>query len=59
MKIVSFSLEAGNKYFGKIDGARFFIGSRVPYEGGKGLMNISGTPAQKYNRADFRGTHGF
>ena len=59
MKIVSFSLEQGNKYFGKIDGTRFFIGSRVPYEGGKGLMNITGTSAQKYNRVDFRGTHGF
>ncbi len=59
MKIVSFSLEQGNKYFGKIDGARFFIGSRVPFDGGKGLMNLTGTPAQKYNRADFRNTHGF
>ncbi len=59
MKIVEFSLEQGNKYFGKIDGTRFFIGSRVPYEGGKGLMNLTGTPAQKYNRADFRSTHGF
>lgn len=59
MKIVSFTLEAGNKYFGKIDGNRFFIGSRVPYEGGKGLMNISGTAAQKYDRADFRSSHGF
>lgn len=59
MKIVSFTLEAGNKYFGKIDGTRFFIGSRVSFEGGKGLMNIAGTSAQKYNRADFRATHGF
>jgi hypothetical protein len=59
MKIVEFSLEQGNKYFGKIDGSRFFIGSRVPFEGGKGLMNLTGTPAQKYNRAEFRGTHGF
>ena len=59
MKIVGFSLEQSNKYFGKIDGARFFIGSRVPFEGGKGLMNITGTSAQKYNREDFRTTHGF
>jgi len=59
MKTVSFSLEQGNKYFGKIDGTRFFIGSRVPYKGGKGLMNVTGTSAQKYNRADFRGVHGF
>ncbi len=59
MKIVSFSLEQGNKYFGKIDGTRFFIGSRVSFDGGKGLMNLVGTPAQKYNRADFRAIHGF
>jgi hypothetical protein len=59
MKIVSLSLEQGNKYFGKIDGTRFFIGSRVPYEGGKGLMNASGTLAQKYDRAAFRDTYGF
>lgn len=59
MKIVEFTLEQGNKYFGKIDGTRFFIGSRVPFDGGKGLMNIKGTPAQRYNREEFRGTHGF
>jgi hypothetical protein len=59
MKIVSFSLEQGHNYFGKIDGTRFFIGSRVPFEGGKGLMNVVGTSAQKYNRADFRPTQGF
>jgi hypothetical protein len=59
MKLVSFSLEQGNKYFGKIDGTRFFIGSRVPYEGNKGLMNISGTSAQKYDRATFRPIYGF
>jgi hypothetical protein len=59
MKVVSFSLEQGNKYFGKIDGTRFFIGSRVPFQGNKGLMNVTGTPAQKYNRADFRAAHGF
>ena len=59
MKIVSFSLEQGNKYFGKIDESRFFIGSRVAFDGGKGLMNITGTSAQKYNRTDFRSVHGF
>src|SRR5829696_10586506 len=59
MKIVEFTLEQGNKYFGKIDGTRFFIGNRVPFDGGKGLMNIKGTPAQRYNREEFRGTHGF
>ncbi len=59
MKIVSFSLEQGSKYFGKIDRTRFFIGSRVSFDGGKGLMNVVGTSAQKYNRADFRPIHGF
>jgi len=59
MKIVSFSLGQGNKYFGKIDGSRFFIGSRVLFDGGKGLMNVTGTSAQKYNRTDFRPVHGF
>lgn len=59
MKIVDFSFEKGSKYYGKIDGTRFFIGSRVSYEDGKGLMNLSGTPAQKYDRAAFRGTFGF
>ena len=59
MKIVSFSLEQGNKYFGKIDGNRFFIGSRVPYDGGKGLMNVGGTSSQKYDRTKFRSIFGF
>jgi len=59
MKIVNFSLEQGNKYYGKIDGQRFFIGSRVPYDGGKGLMNVSGTSAQKYDRESFRSIFGF
>lgn len=60
MKIVSFSLEQGNRYFGRIDeGARFFIGDRVTYEGRKGLQNLRGTAAQKYDRAQFRGAHGF
>ncbi|MGJ7497883.1 hypothetical protein ACSFA8_22770 [Variovorax sp. RT4R15] len=59
MKVISFSLEQGNKYFGKVDGQRFFIGRRVPYEGGKGLMNIEGSPAQTYDRSVFRPTFGF
>ncbi len=59
MKIVSFSLEQTNKYFGKIDGSRFFIGTRVPYENFKGLMNVSGVATQRYNRADFREKYGF
>lgn len=59
MKVVSFSLEEGNKYYGRIDGVRFFIGSRVSYEGGKGLMNVSGTAAQKYDRSVYRATFGF
>jgi hypothetical protein len=59
MIIVEFTLEQGNKYFGKIDGNRFFIGNRVPFDGGKGLMNIKGTAAQRYNRDEFREAHGF
>lgn len=59
MKIVSFSLENGNQYFGKIDGQRFYIGSRVSYEGNKGLMNLKGTAVQKYDRNLYRDTYGF
>jgi hypothetical protein len=59
MIIVEFTLEQGNKYFGKIDGNRFFIGKRVSFDGGKGLMNIIGTPAQRYKREEFREAHGF
>jgi hypothetical protein len=59
MKVVSFSLEQGNKYYGKIDDTRFFIGSRVSYEGGKGLMNKRGTSAQKYDRSVYRDKFGF
>jgi len=59
MKIVSFTLEQGNKYYGKIDGQRFHIGNRVPYEGNKGLMNITGTPQQRYDRATYRSQFGF
>ena len=49
MKIVNFSLEQGNRYFGEIDGNRFFIGSRVPYDGGKGL--ITGIPSNDQKRS--------
>ena len=59
MKVVSFSLEEGSKYFGRIDGSRFYVGSRVPYQGGKGLANSRGTPPQKYSRALFREQYGF
>ena len=55
MKLVSFSLEEGNKYFGRVDGGpRFFIGRRVTYKGRKGLLNLSGTDAQRYDPSDFR-----
>jgi hypothetical protein len=59
MKVVDFSLEQGNQYFGRIDGKRFLIGTRVPYQGLKGLRNLSGTAAQRYDAADFRAAHGF
>jgi len=54
MKTVSFSLEEGNRYFGKMEGERFLIGSRVSYEGNKGLMNVRGTSQQRYDRNAFR-----
>jgi hypothetical protein len=60
MKVVSFTLEQGNKYFGRVDGGpKFFIGRRVSFEGNKGLMNVAGTPAEKYDRTQFSATHGF
>lgn len=60
MKIVSFSLEGGNRYFGRVDGgSKFFIGKRVPYLGGKGLSNTEGSTSERYDRASYRGTHGF
>lgn len=59
MKLVSFSLEQGNKYYGNIDGQRFYIGSRVSYEGKKGLINVSGTPQQRYDRSVYRPQFGF
>ncbi|MCB1051083.1 MAG: hypothetical protein H6510_11860 [Acidobacteria bacterium] len=59
MKFVGFSLEEGNRYFGRIDGQRFLIGNRVSYLGNKGLMNVKGTAAQKYDRAEYRPEFGF
>ncbi len=59
MKIVKFSLEQGNKYFGEIDDDKFFIGKRVSFDGNKGLMNTVGQPEQKYKRDDFRLEFGF
>ena len=54
MKVVSFSLEQGNKYFGRVDGGpKFFIGKRVSFDGNKGLMNVTGTAAEKYDRTAF------
>jgi hypothetical protein len=32
---------------------------RVSFSGGKGLMNITGTTAQRYDRSAFRSQHGF
>jgi|ERR1051326_1874100 hypothetical protein len=59
MKIVDFTLEQGGRYFGTIDGNRFFIGSRTSFDGGKGLINLKGTAEQQYNREEFRAEHGF
>lgn len=59
MKMVAFSLEQGNRYFGEIDGARFFIGTRVSFQGGKGLANTRGEGVQRYDRAEHRAAYGF
>lgn len=60
MKVVSFALEQGNKYFGRVDqGPKFLIGSRVSYLGNKGLMNTVGPASDRYERANFRPTFGF
>ncbi len=59
MKIVSFTLQSDGRYLGEIDGDRFLVGKRVSFDGGKGLVNLSGTPAQRYDRHAFRDTHGF
>jgi len=60
MKVVTFSLEQGNKYFGRVNGGeRFFIGSRVSFQGRKGLSNEKGTAAQRYDRSQFRAAFGF
>lgn len=59
MKVVSFSLEDGNAYFAKIDGKRFFVGKRVSFEGGKGLMNVRAGGGLRYERSEFRPRHGF
>ncbi|MET1078053.1 MAG: hypothetical protein ABWY06_08530 [Pseudomonas sp.] len=58
MKIVSFTLRDGNKYVGSIDGQEFAIGRRVSFEGNKGLMNISGTAEQRYQRDEYRPLYG-
>lgn len=59
MKVVSFSLEAGDRYFGRIDGQRFYIGKRVSYEGNKGLMNVTPDGAPRYDPNAYRARHGF
>lgn len=59
MKIVSFSLEAGNNYFAKIDGQRFFVGQRITYEGLKGLVNLRGTATQRYSADIYRNAYGY
>jgi peptidoglycan hydrolase-like protein with peptidoglycan-binding domain len=58
-KVVALSLEPGNRYFASIDGSKFFVGSRVSFGTNKGLMNAAGTPAQRYDRGEFRAQYGF
>jgi hypothetical protein len=60
MKTVTFTVEPGHTYVGRVDGgAPFFIGQRVSFEGRIGLANERGTPAQRYDRAQFRPLFGF
>jgi len=58
MKIVDFTLKAGNQYYGTLDNQEFYIGNRVSYLGNKGLMNVRGTTEQRYDRNQFRSTFG-
>jgi len=58
MKLVAFSLEQGSRYYGRIDGQRFFIGRRVVWQGRRGLMNAEGVPAQRYQPDAHRAEHG-
>lgn len=59
MKVVSLSLEGGDRYFARIDGQRFFVGKRVSYEGNKGLMNVTADGAPRYDPNAYRPAHGF
>ncbi|MCW5869798.1 MAG: hypothetical protein KIS61_21255 [Candidatus Eremiobacteraeota bacterium] len=59
MKNVHFTLKDG-RYTGAVDdGPSFFIGSRVTFQGRKGLMNVVGKPGQRYDRAEYRPEFGF
>lgn len=59
MIIISYTLKGGSKYFGHVNGNEFFIGEKVSYNAGKGLMNNQGTKDQKYDPAKYRGKYGF
>lgn len=54
MIVVNFTQEQGSKYYGRIDGMRFYIGGRVKRNGLKGLMNVSGQAPDRYDAAPFR-----
>jgi hypothetical protein len=56
---VEFSLKQGNRYFARIAGEQFFVGERVPYGSRKGLANLTGTAAQRYDRVEHRAEFGF
>ena len=59
MKLVELSLKQTNQYFARVDGDEFFVGKRVSFGSRKGLVNVAGTPAQRYDRAAARAGHGF
>ncbi|MBQ0931206.1 hypothetical protein KAK07_13510 [Ideonella sp. 4Y16] len=49
MKMVSLRFD-GVSYWAQVDGGpEFLVGQRVSYQGRKGLSNLKGTPAQRYD----------
>jgi hypothetical protein len=58
-KLVSLERE-GTRYFARVDnGARFFVGSDVRYQGSRGLMNTTDASGVPFQPADYRGRFGF
>jgi hypothetical protein len=50
----------GSRYYARIDdGPRFYVGTNVPYEGRRGLMNTQDLTGLPYEPEDYRGPFGF